>query len=245
MLISGASEKHAEYNGCAAVLRKLHPSDIFYMARFVHCSARIQIRTDWVSLLAEHHCLLDWCRLTQGGTVSQEVLEPLKNKALVQFGSPVSNRKPKEVDLSKTFTSEALLLTGIQIRFLHPADANDSSARLLALVLPSDSSKIYAVRPEDLMVLPGPVEYNIKTSRKEDTAKKLNDLGDIGDNMKPTKKEEPAKKVKLFKCKAATVSPEQVTRWETCLVWSSCCLCPPTTIIFALAKHMFLVLESL
>ena len=191
VLISCAtSEKHASsYNGRAAVLRSLHPTKSFYMARMVHGSRLIQIRPDWVSYFGEHHCLLDWARLHKlpKTEVSQTVIEMLKDKALVHFGSKSGNL---------TFLELRKKMANLSIHAVRPVDKDEASAKqLLALAVPGEGRNIFAVRPDDLMAVKS-MEAEIETSNPKETQRT----------------------VKLFTCSTEPVRSERVLRWEKHLV---------------------------
>ena len=186
VIISGASDKHAWYNGRAVVLRTLHSSDAVYMVSLVHISRLVQIPSDWISFFSEHHRLLDWDRLRRLPDVSQSVIEMLRGVALVPFESCTAQHLDKASSL--TF-QELRQRTHRSIFAVHPADAEEaSSTRLLALSVPGDGSKIFAVRHDDLIDL-----MHVCSDR-------------VG--------EKTGREVKLFFCPGKPVRSEMIFRWE-------------------------------
>ena len=179
-MITGAyREEHQEYNGCAGVLRSLHPSDEFYLVTLIHSLCEIWVRPAWPSLYTDHHCLLDWSRLKDEKGLNKEALKDSKNKVLMQalFTAKANDKsagsctqefesKPisRKLDKSRTFKygdlKKLVESAGLTFCPLRPADAGDDTT-LLALVWPGENTKVLACRPDDLMELP-PKEFTTK-----------------------------------------------------------------------------------
>ena len=187
-MITGAyREDHQVYNGCAAVLRSLHPSNEFYLVTLIHSLYEILVRPAWASLYTDHHCLLDWNRLKDENGLNKEALKNSKNKVLMQAlltakaddksaGSPTQEFESKPIsrklDKSRTFKygdlKKMVQSAGLTFCPLRPADTGDDTT-LLALVWPCENTKVLACRPDDLMELP---RKEFTTKRDEESSVK-------------------------------------------------------------------------